>query len=167
MSELIKVGQIIGTFGIRGEVKLFPITSNVQRFSEPVEFIIGDNQIVTIKSFRQDKRILILKFNEFDNINQIEKYKGEYLYVASENLYELEEDEYFHHDIIGLEVFEDDLLVGKIIDIIENPANDIYIVETKKGKQFFLPAVKEFILNIDVNENRVNIKTIEGMINEI
>lgn len=167
MSELIKVGQIIGTFGIRGEVKLFPITSNVQRFSEPVEFIIGEKQVVTIKSFRQDKRILILRFNEFDNINQIEKFKGEYLYVSSDNLYELEEDEYFHHDIIGLDVYEDDKLIGNIVDIIENPANDIYIVETTSKKQFYLPAVKEFILSFDLNENRVDVQTIEGMIDEI
>lgn len=166
--DYIKVGQIIGTFGIRGEIKLFPITSDINRFSKPVEYYIGiDGPKVTVSKYRQDKNILIIKFNEFDNINLVEKYKGEYLYISSDDLMELEEDQYYHHELIGLKVYEDAEFIGEIVNIIENPSNDIYVVKTFNGVEFYLPAVKQFILNVDLDNRIMKVKLIQGMKDEI
>ncbi|WP_425540111.1 ribosome maturation factor RimM [Microaceticoccus formicicus] len=166
--DYIKVGQIIGTFGIRGEIKLFPITSDINRFDRPVEYYIGiDGPTVTVGKYRQDKNILIIKFNEFDNINLVEQYKGEYLYISSDDLMELEEDQYYHHDILGLKVYENTEHIGEIIDIIENPSNDIYVVKTTEGREFYLPAVKQFIKKVDLTNRCMEVKLIQGMKDEI
>lgn len=166
--DYIKVGQIIGTFGIRGEIKLFPITSDINRFSKPANYYIGiDGPTVTVNKYRQDKNLVIIKFNEFDNINLVEQYKGEYLYVSSDDLMELEDDQYYYHDLIGLKVYEKSEYIGEIIDIIENPTNDIYVVKTAEGLEFYLPAVKQFILDVDLQNGSMEVKLIQGMKDEI
>ena len=123
MEEILQVGVISSTHGVRGEVKVFPTTDDVKRFKRLKEVILdnGKEQMnLEIEGVKFFKQFAILKFKGFDNINDIEKYKGKSLFVTRENAVKLRKDEYFLADLIGLQVFdEEDKKIGELKDVIE------------------------------------------------
>ena len=162
--DYIKVGKIANTHGVRGELKIQPLTDFEERFSEDHSYYIGEEKKeVHIKSFRNHKGMLIISFKDFDNINQCEKYKGDFLYVSKEDRYELPEDSYYVDDLIGFDVFEEDEKLGVLKEIQTSYVNDVYIVKTSEG-QIMIPAVKEFILEVDLKERKILVELIEGML---
>lgn len=166
--DYIKVGQIVSTFGIRGEVKLYPLTSNVERFMKKNIFYVGEDHIaVNIAKSRVDKNLIILKFEEYNDINEILCFKGKYLYVSENDLYELPDNEYYIHDLIGLKVTFDNKEIGKLVYVIENASNDIYEIELLDGKKIYVPAVKNFISKISIEENYLEMNNLEGILNEV
>ena len=111
------------------------------------------------------KQFVIVKFKGIDDINDIEKYKGKSLFVARENAVELEEDEYYIADLIGMDVvLEDGSKFGTLKDVMETGANDVYVVEDTKGAEVLLPAIKECILDVDVEKNVMTIHLMKGLI---
>ena len=130
MDELLQVGIITQTHGIRGEVKVFPTTDDVKRFKKLKETILdtGKEKItLEIESVKFFKQFVILKFKGFDNINDIEKHKGKSLYVTRQNAVKLKKNEYFIADLIDIAVYnEDDTLLGTLTDVLETGANDVY-----------------------------------------
>ena len=130
MTELYQVGAITQTHGIRGEVKVFPMTDDVSRFKNMKELILdtGKEQIVLeVTSARPQKNLVILKFKGIDNINDVEKYKGCGLFVTKENRVKCKKDEYFIADLIGLRAIdEEEAAFGTISDVIQTGANDVY-----------------------------------------
>ena len=137
MEDLLKVGVITTTHGVRGEVKVFP-TTDAERFME-LEYVILDTgrekRELTIQNVKFFKNLVILKFEGIDNINDIEKYKGKELWVPREEAQELDEDEYYIGDLIGMDVLlEDGTRFGSLKDVMETGANDVYVVETEEGK---------------------------------
>ena len=139
MEELFRVGVISNTHGIRGEVKVYPTTDNVRRFDDLKEVILdtGKEQLILhVTSVKYFKNMVILKFKEFDNINDIIPYKGMDLLVTRENAIPLEEGEYYIADIIGSKVITDeDKILGTLTDVLQTGANDVYVVKTKDGKE--------------------------------
>ena len=135
MEELFRVGVISNTHGIRGEVKVYPTTDNVRRFDDLKEVILdtGKEQLnLHVTSVKYFKNMVILKFKEFDNINDIIPYKGMDLLVTRENAIPLEEGEYYIADIIGSKVITDeDKILGTLTDVLQTGANDVYVVKTK------------------------------------
>ena len=168
MEDLLQAGVITTTHGIRGEVKVFPTTDDVHRF-EDLDSVLLDTgrdymklEIENVKYFRQ---YAILKFKGIDNINDIEKYKGRSLYVTRDQAIPLEEDEYYIADLIGLDVYlESGEKFGVLKDVMETGANDVYIVETEEGKEVLIPAIHECVLDIDVEENRMEIHLMDGLL---
>lgn len=168
MEDLLQAGVITTTHGIRGEVKVFPTTDDVHRF-EDLDSVLLDTgreymelEIENVKYFKQ---YAILKFKGIDNINDIEKYKGRSLYVTRDQAIPLEEDEYYIADLIGLAVYlENGEKFGILKDVMETGANDVYIVETKEGKEVLIPAIHECVLDIDVEENRMEIHLMDGLL---
>ena len=142
MEELFRVGVISNTHGIRGEVKVYPTTDNVRRFDDLKEVILdtGKEQLnLHVTSVKYFKNMVILKFKEFDNINDIIPYKGMDLLVTRENAIPLEEGEYYIADIIGSKVITDeDKILGTLTDVLQTGANDVYVVKTKDGKEVLL-----------------------------
>ena len=139
MEDLLQVGVITTTHGIRGEVKVYPTTDDVHRFEE-LESVLLDTgkeyRELKIKSVKYFKQYAILKFKGIDNINDIEKYKGKSLFVTRENAQPLGEDEYYIADLIGMEVYlEDGSHFGTLKDVMETGANDVYIIKTEEGKE--------------------------------
>ncbi|NMB15230.1 MAG: ribosome maturation factor RimM [Gallicola sp.] len=162
--DYIKVGKIANTHGVRGELKVQSLTDYDERFSEGHSYYIGEEKKeVHIKSFRNHKGMLIMVFEEFDNINQCEKYKGDFLYVSKEDRYELPEDSYYVDDLIGFEVLHEGEKIGVLKEIQTSYVNDIYIVETPGG-DIMIPAVKEFILEINLEDKRIFVNLIEGIL---
>lgn len=168
MEDLLQAGVITTTHGIRGEVKVFPTTDDVHRF-EDLDSVLLDTgreyielEIENVKYFKQ---YAILKFKGINNINDIEKYKGRSLYVTRDQAIPLDEDEYYIADLIGLDVYlENGEKFGILKDVMETGANDVYIVETEEGKEVLIPAIHECVLDIDVEENRMEIHLMDGLL---
>lgn len=168
MEDQLQVGVISSTHGVRGEVKVFPTTDDPERFKvlKKVYLDTGREQIpLEIQGVKFFKQFAILKFKGIDNINDIEKYKGKSLLIDREDAVDLYEDEYYFGDIIGMPVYtEDGELFGELRDIMETGANDVYIVDSPKYGEVLLPAIKECILDIDLDEDRMTIHLMEGLI---
>ena len=167
MEDLLKVGVITTTHGVRGEVKVFP-TTDAERFME-LEYVILDTgrgkRELTIQNVKFFKNLVILKFEGIDNINDIEKYKGKELWVPREEAQELDEDEYYIGDLIGMDVLlEDGTRFGSLKDVMETGANDVYVVETEEGKEVLLPAIHDCIMDVDIEKNAMTIHLMKGLL---
>lgn len=168
MEQLLQVGVISSTHGIRGEVKVFPTTDDVKRFKKLKQVILdtGREQLqLEVEGVKFFKRFVILKFKGIDNINDIEKYKGKSLLVDREHAVKLRKDEYFIADMIGMDVFtEEEKFFGTLKDVLETGANDVYIVEMEEGKEVLIPAIKQCILDVDVEKKKMVIHLLEGLV---
>ena len=169
MTDYLKIGVISSTHGIKGEVKVYPTTDDVKRFKKLKNVFLDtgkEKKIVNVESVKFFKQMVIIKFKEFNSINEIEEYKGKALWVDREHAVELEEDEYFITDLIGLDVWdENNELVGKITDVLQTAANDVYEITGADNKSFLLPAIKECVLKVDINDTKtVTVHIPEGLI---
>ena len=167
METMLRVGVISSTHGVRGEVKVYPTTDDPERFLDLEEVILdtGRERLpLKIENVKFFKNMVILKFKGYDNINDIEKYKGRDLYITRDQAVELEEDEYFIADLIGMSVVaEDGTVLGTLADVMPTGANDVYVVRTENGKELLIPAIKECILNVDVEERAMRIHVMDGL----
>ena len=168
MNDMLRVGVISSTHGIRGEVKVFPTTDDPARFKWLKDVVLVTNrgniplEATGVKFFKQ---FAILKFKGIDNINDIEMYKGCDLMVTRENAVPLEEDEYYIADLIGLMVVTDDgKTLGKLKDVLQTGANDVYVVETAAGKEVLLPVIRECVLDIDLKAGVVTVHVMPGLL---
>lgn len=168
MEQWLKVGVISSTHGIAGEVKVFPTTDDVRRFKKCRELILdtGKERItLEVEHVKFFKQFAILKFKGYDNINDILKFKGKDLLVSRENAVRLKKDEYFIADLIGLTVQnEDESILGELVDVIETGANDVYVVKTEAGKEILIPAIKECILKVNIEDGTMNVHLLPGLL---
>lgn len=165
--EHIVVGKIINTHGIRGEVKVFPLTDDVKRFDLLNYAYIGEKKIkVHLESAKYYKNLAILKFEEYSNINEIEKFKNELIYIDEKERIVLPENHFFIYELINSKVFDTEMnLIGILTDIIQNASNDVYVIKDDKvKKEYLIPAVKKFIIEVDIKNKKIIIDPIEGMI---
>lgn len=168
MDNYLRVGVISSTHGIRGEVKVYPTTDDLERFRSLKQVFLDTGkeyielEIEGVKFFKQQA---ILKFKGFDNINDIEKYKGKDLLVTRENAVKLKEGEYFIFDLIGSEVItEEGDSLGELTEVMTTGANDVYIVKTPQGKEILLPYIKECILDIDATNKVIKVHIMPGLL---
>lgn len=168
MEDMLKVGVITSTHGVRGEVKVFPTTDDPARFKKLKKVMLdtGKETIsLEIQEVRYFKQLVILKFKGIDNINDIEKYKKCSLLVLREDAVPLEEDEYFIADMIGMEVVtEDGESFGTLKDVLQTGANDVYVVTDIRGEEVLLPAIKECILKVDMKSRKMVVHLMDGLI---
>lgn len=168
MEDLLQVGVISSTHGIRGEVKVFPTTDDVKRFKKLKNVILdtGKQQLsLEIEGVKFFKQFAILKFKGIDNINDVEMYKGMSLLVTRDHAVKLQKDEYFITDMIGMEVYtEDGELFGTLDDVLQTGANDVYEIKTKKHGAVLVPAIKDCILDINIEEKKMIIHLLDGLI---
>lgn len=168
MEDLLQVGIITSTHGVRGEVKVYPTTDDPRRFRRLKEVVLdtGREKInLEIEGVKFFKQFVILKFKGLDNINDIEKYRQKSLYVTRKNVVRLQRDEYFIADLIGLKVQDEDgTELGTVKDVIETGANDVYEVEMADGRSLLLPAIKQCILNVDVENGMMQVHVLEGLL---
>lgn len=165
--DYIKIGRIINTHGIKGELKIYPLTDNINRFDDLKTVYLGDNKIkAEVESVKYHKEMVIIKLKEFNNINEVLKFKDDFIYIDQEDRVELPEDHYFIFDIIGCTVFDrESNKIGIVTDVIQSASNDVYVIkDEEKNKEYLIPAVKEFIINIDIDKKEIVLDPIEGMI---
>lgn len=168
MEKLLRVGVIANTHGIRGEVKVFPTTDDVNRFKKLKKTILDtgkDHIELNVVSAKFFKNMVILKFKEFDNINDVERYKGCDLLVTRENAVKLNKGEYFIADILEAEVFlEDGSRFGILKDVMQTGANDVYVVEMTDGREVLIPSIPQCIVERNIEEKRVVVHLLKGLL---
>ena len=167
MEQFLQVGVISSTHGIRGEVKVFPTTDDPMRFKKLKKVFLdtGRERLeLEVQSVRFFKQFAIVKFKGIDNINDIEKYKGKGIFVPREDAVPLDEDEYYIADLIGMEVFTEDGHFGVVKDVIETGANEVYIVESDEHGEVLIPAIRQCVLDVNVEEKKMKIRLMDGLI---
>ena len=179
MENLLQVGAILDTHGLRGEVKVFPTTDDPSRYDdlEEVELLTKEGKYLhlEVERVRYFKNLVIVKFKHYDNINDIEQYKKCNLYVTRENAVELEEDEYFVADLIGLTAKSDEgEELGTLTDVLTTGANDVYVIKGADGEELLVPAIHDCVQEVNVEEgygtdgdDRLSDAWTEGLIDEI
>ncbi len=166
--DYFEVGQIVNTFGIKGFVKVNPLTDDVKRFEELESvFVVKNKELIEMKieEIKYHKNMVLIKFKGIEDINMAEKYKGCYIKIKRENAKKLPKDTYFIADLIGLPVYDESgNLLGKVDDIYNNKSHDIYVVKDELGKQILLPSTKEVIKQVDIDSERIVVHLIDGLV---
>ena len=167
MEDMLKVGILSSTHGVHGEMKVFPTTDDVRRFKKLKEVMLlkGDEYLpLKIEGVKFFKQFVIIKFEGYDSINDIEKYKGMGIFVTRENAVPLKKDEYFMADLLGLGVIDDEgRVLGELTDIMQTGANDVYVIKLEAGGELLLPAIKQCILDVDINEGIMKVHVLKGL----
>ena len=170
MENLLQVGAITQTHGIKGEVKVFPTTDDVNRFKKLKTVLLDtgkENIELEIEGVKFFKQYVILKFKGIDNINDVEKYKGMSLLVTRENAVKLKKNEYFIADMIGMKVITDDEKdFGILKEVMQTGANDVYVIKTVDEKEVLLPAIKQCILEVDIENQLMKVHIMKGLLDE-
>lgn len=168
MEDLFQIGAVTSTHGLRGELKVYPTTDEPARYHKLKEVILdtGKEQLsLKIEHARLFKQMVIIKFEGFDHTNEVEKFKGAKLYVMRENALELREDEYYFADLAGLRVeTEEGQLLGKVTDILQTGANDVYVIGRERQKDLLIPAIKDCVKQIDLENGRMVIHLLPGLL---
>ncbi|MDE6127785.1 MAG: ribosome maturation factor RimM [Lachnospiraceae bacterium] len=176
MEDVLQVGMITSTHGVRGEVKVFPTTDDTKRFKRLKKVFLDTGkemlplQIENVKFF---KNMVILKFEGLDNVDDVVKYRQKGLYVERKDAVKLQKDEYFIADLIDTEVFtEEGIHLGRLTDVITTGANDVYAVMLAEsslagenvGKEILIPAIRQCILDVDIDEKNMTVHLLEGLL---
>ena len=167
MEQFLQVGVISSTHGIRGEVKVFPTTDDAARFKKLKKVLLdtGKEQLeLEVQSVKFFKQFVIVKFKGIDNINDIEIYKGKSLLVPREDAVALGKDEYYIADLIGMEVFTEEGRFGVLKDVMETGANEVYIIDSDRHGEVLIPAIKQCILDVDIEGRKMKIHLMDGLI---
>lgn len=168
MESYLRVGVIASTHGLKGEVKVFPTTDDPERFRDLKQVFLdtgNDYKSLNVAGVKFFKNQVILKFREFNDINEIEEYKGKDLLVTRDQAVPLKENENFITDLIDMEVYTDeDKRLGVLTDVLQTGANDVYVVETDEGKEVLLPAIPSCILEVNVETARMTVHILEGLL---
>ena len=166
----LKVGKIVNTHSLKGEVKVISSTDfEEERFKKGSKLLITrGNQLireVVVQSYRNHKNFLLVKFEGIDSVEEAEKLKNLQIKIDSTEVGELEENEFYFHQIIGCEVFdENDKNLGEIIDILTPGANDVWVIKGENGKEILIPYIEDVVKKIDITNKKVNIEVMEGLI---
>lgn len=166
--QYFEIGQIVNTFGIRGVVKVNPFTDDISQFEE-METILVDKKgslvEMQIEEVKYSKNQVLLKLKGIETVEEAEKYRNCYLKLPREKARKLPKNTYFIADLIGLEVYtEEGKLLGKVDDIYNTGASDIYVIKDELGKQILLPAIKDVIKQIDLEQEKIVVHLLDGLV---
>lgn len=170
MEDLLQVGILSSTHGVRGEMKVFPTTDDVKRFKKNKDYILETpqgNKEVKVTSVKFFKQFAILKFEGFDTLDDILPYKGCRLLVTRDHAVKCEKDEYFIADLIGLLAEDEEgKTIGTLTDVMQTGANDVYVIKSEEGKEYLFPAIKECILKVDMKKGKILVHVMPGLMDD-
>ncbi len=168
METRFQVGVITSPHGVMGEVKVYPTTDDPKRFKRLKEVTLAlgkEERQVEIEHVKFSKQMVILKLKGFDNRDDVEKLRQCSLYVPRENAVRLQRDEYFIADLIGMRVVDEkDQEIGILQDVMVTGANDVYVIRMTDGEELLLPAIRECILDVQVEEGFMKVHILEGLL---
>ena len=168
MEDTLRVGVISSTHGVRGEVKVYPTTDDVNRFKKLKTVILDtgrEQMTLSIESVKFFKNMVILKFDGVDTMNEVEGWRQKDLLITRDQAVPLQEDEFFITDLIGLTVVTDEGdTLGTLTDVMETGANDVYCVKTPEGKELLLPAIHDCILDVDLDKEEMLVHVLPGLL---
>ncbi|KAB8138715.1 ribosome maturation factor RimM [Gracilibacillus oryzae] len=169
-NQYLKVGKIVNTHGIKGEIKVVRITDFENRFEIGTTLYIkqnGTNKLmeVEVDGHRQHKQFDLLHLKGFNNINDVEKYKGSLLVIAKDQLEELEENEFYYFEIIGCDVYTmEEEYVGSVKEILSPAANDVWVIKPENGKDILIPYIESIVKEVNISEKKIIIEPMEGLL---
>ena len=158
MKDILRVGKIVNTHGLKGEVKVIPLTDDPKRYNE-LEFVLIDGVERKIQGCKYQKDRVIVKIEGIDTIEEAEKYKNKYMEIPREYAVPLEEDTYYIADIIGCNVFDTNGKdLGEVYDVIQTKNNDVYWI--RKPKELLIPVLLDIVTDIDVENKKITIRPV-------
>lgn len=164
----LEIGQIVNTFGIKGFVKVSPWVDDVTRFDKLKKVYVKirkEVKTLEIEEVKYHKNMVLLKIKGIDDMTNAEKQKGAYLKINRKDAIPLPEGTYFIADLIGLEVYTDEgILLGRVDDIYNNGSTDIYVVKNELGKQILLPAIKDVLKDINLEQEKIIVHLLKGLV---
>lgn len=164
MKDLIEIGQIVNTHGLRGDLKVMPWCDDPEIFHE-LEYVLIDNKEYLIEKSTLHKNAVLLKLEGINHINDAEMYRNKVLFVKRADLGELPEGTYYICDLLGCSVETDaGRVLGNICDIIKTGSNDVYVVEDEAKKQTLIPVIDEVVKSVDIYEKKIIITPLKGLI---
>ncbi|RKM57511.1 ribosome maturation factor RimM [Butyrivibrio sp. CB08] len=170
MTDRFQVGVIASTHGLQGEVNVFPTTEDPSRFKKLKQVVLhtqrGEELLLDVQSARFFKKFVIVKFKQFNNINEVEKFRGCELTIDRKDAIKLEDGEYYCADLIGLMIVdEDDNELGTLTEILQTGANDVYEMTRKDSEEkIYIPAIKDCVKKIDIEGRKIVIHVMDGLL---
>lgn len=168
MKEYLEIGQIVNTFGIKGQVKVNPFTDDIKRFDKLKEIYIEKKhelKLFQIEKVNYSKNMVILKLKGIESPEEAEKLRNSYLKINRKDAGELPEGTYYIADLIGLDVYTDENeLLGKVDYIYNAGSSDIYVVKNEQGKEILLPAIQDVLKQVDLENRKIIVHIIKGLI---
>lgn len=163
--EFVKIAKIINTFGIKGELKLESYTDFAdERFKKDSIVYVGEDKLpFVMKSHKMHKGFLLIQFKDNEDINLVEKYKNMYIYKNKEDIHALDKGEYYFSDLVNLDVYDVDKLVGRVIKVQEGISSN-YLRVLVNGKEKLIPFIPVFIKDVDLENKKIFINNVEGLL---
>lgn len=162
-----RIGQIVNTQGLKGEVRVYPYVDDINRFDDLKSFYLDKNfnKEYEVQRVRYKGNMVIMKIKGIDSVELAEKIKTKNLYISREDSVDLDEDEFFIADLIGIEVFTlGGEKVGILKDVLQYSANDVYVVKGDNDKEYLIPSTLKFVPKINIEEKKMIIDPIKGML---
>ena len=168
MEKYLEIGQIVNTFGIKGQVKIVPFTDDITRYYELKEIYVekkNELKLFQIEQVNYKKNMVILKLKGIETVEEAEKLRNCYLKIDRKDAKKLPKDTYFIVDLLGLDVYTDEgKLLGKVDDIYNAGSSDIYVIKDELGKQILLPAIKDVLKEVDLENQKIIVHLIKGLV---
>lgn len=167
MIENLQIGKIVNTHGVRGEVKVLPLTDDPKRFDELEWVYVEKNGVLekhSLNSVKYTKGSIVLKLSDIDTVEAAEQLRDCFILVDRENAVKLPEDSYFICDLIGSTVFnENGKVLGRLMDVLKTGSNDVYSIKNDSGKELLLPALKSVVTSISITDKRIDVIVPRGL----
>lgn len=161
--ELIEIGQIVNTHGIKGEIRLNPWTDDINTLVDLDVFYDKDKKALDVESAKVHKNVVVIKFKQINTMNDAEKLKGKTLYTEKTPL---PEGRYYIKDLLGLTAYEKDVKLGTLTDVFNTGANDIYEIKTTDGKKIYLPVIDGVIGDVDLENKKIFVTIPDGLLDD-
>ena len=167
MEDYFKIGIITSSHGVRGEMKVYPTTDDARRFKKLKQVFVETKEgfkVFEVESARVSDKVL-LKLKGIDTPEEVVKYRQRGIFVDRKNAVRLSKDEYFIADLIGIKVICDDgKELGVLKEVMPTGANDVYVVSMDEDKEVLIPAIKDCILDVDVEEGFMKVHLLDGLL---
>jgi len=167
MNDYFEIGKIVNTVGVSGEIKIFPTTDDPKRFGllDTISIMLNGTMIEkSVKNVRYHRNLVMLRLDGIDDVNAANALRDGVIIVERDNALPLSENEYFLRDLLGIAVnTEDGDNLGVLRDVIFTGANDVYVVKGDDGKDLLIPAIKDCILSVNIEDKHMVVKLLEGL----
>lgn len=163
--EYVYLGKVANTHGVRGDIKINPYVNNFERFKKLKKIYIGsDTATFTVVGCKQAKNQIILQLKESNSFEDAAALKNKEVFIERKDAVKLPEGEHFVFDLVKCDIYQDGELIGHLRDVLATGSNDVYIVERPGKKDLLIPALKSVVLNIDIENKRIDVKLPSGLL---
>lgn len=167
MLNYFRIGILSSPHGVRGEISIYPTTDDLDRFRAlDICYILQNGEYIPlhVTGVKYKKNMPVLRFEEYNTLDEIERLRGAEIYVDREHAIALDEGEYYMADVIGFDVVSDDKRVGTVEDFFDNEAGQsIYVIKCTDGETKYVLNIPEFVRSIDFDKNIIAINMVKGM----